>query len=113
MPALVAEVTDWLQSQVDKELLISKQEGDDLDELRIMLHSVERRAARPDGLDDYTNGEALLLHGTGTVLTEGREAVLPLDTFEIPLEGLRLTETADDAALVVTERARYKLEVKH
>ncbi|MEK0315843.1 hypothetical protein [Cohnella sp. 56] len=111
MPASIADVTEWLEAQVDKELLVSKQEDDDLDEVRIRLGSVEHRAAKENALDDYTDSAALLLRGMGTVVTEGREAALPMDTFEIPLEGLSLTETADDAALLVTERARYKIEI--
>lgn len=111
MPASLMDVTEWLESQVDKELLVSKEEDGDLDETRIRLESVESRGERRDALDDYTDSAALLLRGRGTVVTEGREEPLPSDTFEIPLEGLSLTETAENAALLVTERARYSIKV--
>ncbi|CAI6031585.1 hypothetical protein [Cohnella sp. JJ-181] len=111
MPASLADVTQWLESQVGKVLVVSKHEDDDLDEVRIRLERVEGRGERTDALDDYTNSPALLLRGHGTVVTEGREEALPTDTFEIPLEGLSLTETADGTALLVTERARYSIKV--
>lgn len=112
MPASIADVTQWLESQTDNELIITKHEDDDIDETVIRLARIERKGERSDALDDYTNGAALVLRGNGTVLTEGREAPLPSDAFEIPLEGLSLTETADGAALLVTERARYSIKVR-
>ncbi|MFC3800609.1 hypothetical protein [Cohnella sp. GCM10012308] len=113
MPASIADVTEWLESQTDKELVVTKHEDHDLDEVRIRLERVERKGERSDSPDDYTNGASLLLRGNGTVVTEGREEPLPSDAFEIPLEGLSLTETADDAALLVTERARYSIKVRN
>ncbi|MDI4646035.1 hypothetical protein [Cohnella hashimotonis] len=112
MPASLADITQWLESQTDKELVITKQEDSDLDEVVMRLARVERRGERSDSPDDYTNGASLLLRGNGTVVTEGREEPLPSDAFEIPLEGLSLTETADDAALLVTERAKYEIKVR-
>ncbi|MFD2333381.1 hypothetical protein ACFSR7_29325 [Cohnella sp. GCM10020058] len=113
MPASIADVTEWLESQTDKELVVTKHEDSDLDEVIIRLSRVERRGERSDSPDDYTNGASLLLRGNGTVVTEGREEPLPSDAFEIPLEGLSLTETADDAVLLVTERARYSIKVRN
>ncbi|MDG0812595.1 hypothetical protein [Cohnella rhizosphaerae] len=112
MPASIADVTQWLESQTDKELVITKHEDDDIDETVIRLARIERTGERRDALDDYTNGAALVLRGNGTVVTEGREAPLPNDAFEIPLEGLSLTETAESAALLVTERARYSIKIR-
>ncbi|MDG0793717.1 hypothetical protein OMP38_24970 [Cohnella ginsengisoli] len=112
MPASIADVTQWLESQTDKELVVIKHEDRDLDEVRIRLERVERRGERSEALDDYTNGASLMLMGSGTVVTEGREEPLPSDAFEIPLEGLSLTETAEGAALLVTERARYSIKVR-
>ncbi|MBW7459120.1 hypothetical protein ACFOLF_32550 [Paenibacillus sepulcri] len=104
-------LVDWLQSHTGQELLIRKQEQEDLDEVRLELSDIDYRSSRSDSIDEYTSDSALLLHGRGTVITEDSEEELPSRTFEIPLQGLNYAKQENDALVLETERAKYLISV--
>jgi hypothetical protein len=100
-------LSDWLKNNMNKRILIRKQEQEDLDEVLIHLKLIEYKGERNDAIDDYTSHSALLLHGNGSVITNGVEVDLPSDTFEIPLNGLKQPEVNQDSLSFETERAHY------
>jgi hypothetical protein len=102
-------LSDWLNNNMNKKILIRKQEQEDLDEVLIDLKLIEYKGERKDAIDDYISHSALLLHGNGSVIMDGLELDLPSDTFEIPLNGLKQPEVDKDALSFETERAHYLL----
>jgi hypothetical protein len=92
-------LSEWLNNNMNKKILIRKQELEDLDEVLI----------QKDAIDDYTSHSALLLHGNGSVITNGLELDLPSDTFEIPLNGLKQPEVDKGSLSFETESAHYLL----
>jgi hypothetical protein len=102
-------LSEWLNNNMNKKFLIRKQEQEDLDEVLIHLKLIEYKGERSDVIDDYTSDSALLLHGNGSVITNGLEVELPSNTFEIPLNGLKQAKADKDSLSFETERANYSL----
>jgi hypothetical protein len=106
---LSIQMSEWLENNMNKKILIRKQEQEDLDEVLIHLKLVEFRDERKDGIDDYVSDSALLLHGHGSVITNGEQVELPSNTFEIPLSGFKQAAVDKDSLNFETERAQYSL----
>lgn len=76
--------------------------------IRLELDDVALRKSKHFDAEHYARDEAILLRGFGQVISDhGDPAPLPLDTFEIPLEGKVIAETADDRLQITTDRAQY------
>jgi len=105
-------VAEWLKDNLDKKILIRKQEKEALDEVLIHLKLTEYRGERSDAIDSYVSDSALLLHGNGSVITEGLEVDLPSNIYEIPLKALEHVEATEDSLRFKTERAQYLLTVQ-
>jgi hypothetical protein len=102
-------LSEWLVGNMNKQILIQKKEQGDLDEVQIQLKNIEHRGERNNAIDDYTSDSALLLHGDGSVITNGLEVDLPANIFEIPLSGLKQVKVHQDSLSFKTERAHYML----
>jgi hypothetical protein len=102
-------LSDWLNNNMNKRILIRKREQEDLDEVLIHLKQIEYQGERSDAIDDYTSHSALLLHGDGSVFTDGQEVDLPSNTFEIVLNGLKQADVDKNTLSFETERAHYML----
>ncbi|MBB3114747.1 hypothetical protein FHS18_006905 [Paenibacillus phyllosphaerae] len=107
--ATIDTLSDWLEEQTSRSLLIQKEEQGDLDQVMIHLNKIDYRPGTTNGNDDYTNSSALLLHGEGVVLTDAEQPPLPGNVFEIPLEGLTKVEAEGTRALLQTERGTYHI----
>ena len=98
----------WLKRRINEAVTITKREQEDLDEIRLELDDVALRKSKHFDAEHYARDEAILLRGFGQVISDhGDPAPLPLDTFEIPLEGKVIAETADDRLQITTDRAQY------
>jgi hypothetical protein len=105
-------VSEWLKNNLNKKILIRKQEKEDLDEVLLHLKLTEYRGERSNAIDNYISDSALLLHGNGSVITDGLEVELPSNTFEIPLNGIEQAEANKDTLSFKTERAQYLLTLQ-
>ncbi|NUU59475.1 hypothetical protein [Paenibacillus agri] len=108
MEQQVQQLSDWLNTQVNKTILIEKQELSDTDTIHFKLEGVDYRDA-DDVIDDYLDS-ALILRGSGSTLNRDGELVrLPQANYEIAVSGLRLNHSDAEAAEVQTDRAHYTL----
>ena len=113
-PAEIAEgkaraLMDWLQEQTNRVLQIRKREDRDLDRVRIRLEEVGYRPV-DRSIDSYRDGPALVLHGSGTILTDtAAEAPLPQDRYLIPLAGCEVVRADGGGIDVRTDRATYSI----
>ncbi|MGF7050291.1 hypothetical protein J2T13_004829 [Paenibacillus sp. DS2015] len=105
------EVSDWLNSHINESIWIDKREEKDLDQVRVQLDEIGFREAT-ESLDGYTNGSAILLHGSGHVIKEEQEVPLPQNIFEIQLSGLVQAYVKNDRVYLETDRANYSLRVE-
>lgn len=103
---LLAEANEWLEAHAHQALMIQKEEQGNLDQVRLTLEHVAFRPRRPGG-DSYTNSEALLLQGSGTIINGEEELSLPQDTFVVPVHGLKSMSRDEKRLMLETERARY------
>lgn len=105
----VRTLMDWLQEQTNRVLLIRKREDRDLDRVRMRLEEV---GYRPNGrsLDGYAEGPALVLHGSGSIMTDAAaDAPLPRDSYVIPLAGFEVFRADGGGIDVRTDRATYNI----
>ncbi|BBH20664.1 hypothetical protein Back11_20090 [Paenibacillus baekrokdamisoli] len=105
-------LSEWLNSNTHKDIIIKKQEEGDLDEVHLRLSGIDYRGVQMDAIDEYTSDHALLLHGNGIVINDGNELALPLHIFEIPLHGLSRAEVNEGSFFLETERATYLLHLQ-
>lgn len=100
----------WLERHTQQPIHIAKWEQEDRDEVRLELDTVEIRNTKHFDLEEYASDEAILLTGSGKVITDdGTELPLPLETFEIPLAGYWEANEQDGRLVIITDRARYTI----
>lgn len=105
----VRSLMDWLQEQTNRVLLIRKREDRDLDSVRMRLDEVGYRPG-DRSIDGYADGPALVLHGSGTVMTDtAEEAPLPQDRYLIPLAGFEVARADGEGIELRTDRASYRI----
>ncbi len=63
-----------------------------------------------DGLDDYTSGKRLLLHGEGMIITDQEPAAIPGDVYEIPLASITEVEELSSGIKLTTDRGHYTIQ---
>ncbi|MHA2856595.1 hypothetical protein ACXZ7E_21530 [Paenibacillus lautus] len=105
----IEEVTNWLQSNSNRTLHISKQEEKDQDQIELRLERFEHQQQQAQSIDGYGDRHTLLLHGPGVVITAGHEAPLPSNAFVIGLDGLTAAEIQDRQVVLTTERGIYSI----
>ncbi|KKO53068.1 hypothetical protein [Paenibacillus sp. DMB20] len=106
------DVSMWLQSHANQNIMIRKHELNDLDQARIMLEFVGYSDGNNCSVDDYAACKALLLHGAGVIITDSEEAPLPDGTFTIPVDNLSRTEVRNDRVTLENGRGVYTLSVQ-
>lgn len=104
-------VTDWLNAHKQQTVMIRKQEMEDTDQTRIQLEEVEYRENTPT-IDDYTEGDSLILHGNGTVINEQGEIQLPQNTYQIYVDGLSKADVKETQLTMETDRAKYEIFIQ-
>lgn len=105
------DVSEWLKSHTNQTILIKKREQDDLDEVRLLLEFIGYRNGDNCSVDDYIACKALLLHGSGVIITDNEEAPLPDSTFTIPVDSLSSTEVKDKQVTLENGRGVYTISV--
>jgi hypothetical protein len=110
MDATVKTLMDWLEGQTNNSLFIQKKEDEDLDQVHLQLKEVGYRSDY-ESIDGYTDGTALVLHGSGSIVTDTAEAPLPQGSYVIPLSGLSVSKASEDGVILQTDRAHYSLSV--
>ncbi|SMF70197.1 hypothetical protein SAMN05661091_0639 [Paenibacillus uliginis N3/975] len=103
------DVSEWLQSHTNQNLLIQKREQDDLDQARLMLEFIGYQDGDNCSIDDYVACKALLLHGSGVVITDGHESPLPDSTFTLAVDGLSSVNVEDHQLTLQTGRGAYTI----
>lgn len=108
MDPAVRSLMDWLQGQTNRAIFIQKKEREDLDQVRLQLWEVGYQADYKS-IDGYADGTALVLHGSGTIVTDSEEAPLPEDSYVIPIDGLSVSKASDGGVIMRTDRAHYSI----
>jgi hypothetical protein len=104
------QLTNWLETQVARNLLIEKKEDGDLDRVELNLEKVSIGRLEEKDPDEYVSREAILLHGEGTIRSGGHEGPLPLDAYEIPITNSLTTSAMGNSMEITTERAIYTIQ---
>lgn len=104
-------VTDWLNAHKQQTVMIRKQELEDIDQTRITLEDVEYKPSTQT-IDEYTEGDSLILHGSGAVVNEQGDIPLPQSTYQIYVDGLKHANVQDQQLSMETERAKYEIFIQ-
>jgi hypothetical protein len=100
----------WLSRHANRPIRIEKLEQSDRDEVLLELHDVELRSSRRFDPEHYAADEAILLHGSGQVVSGGGTvSPLPLETYEIPLDGGWKAHETGNALQIANDRAAYTI----
>ncbi|WP_280770293.1 hypothetical protein [Salipaludibacillus daqingensis] len=114
----VQAVSEWLELQKEKTLLITKKElavekneSFDEDQVQIQLNRVDVRKIERHDEDGYLSDDEVILHGEGHIHSDKGEVELPQNVFEIPLYGEIITHKENSRMKIETERANYTMIV--
>jgi len=108
MDTRIADIADWLLSQIDTPLVIRKEERGDVDQVLMKLEKVSFLPGDPDR-DDYVEDDRLVLLGDGRIATDDGAHELPRHSYEIPLRPDFRSELADGELRLTTDRASYRV----
>ncbi|AOZ94428.1 hypothetical protein [Paenibacillus crassostreae] len=107
----VKKVTNWLNTHLDKTVIVQKIEQEDIDQVHIKLSQIDIRQTE-EGSDDYEDN-AIILKGTGSTMNrDGNLEPLPQDTYELVTEDLSITDFGDEEIELNTARAKYTVSLK-
>ncbi|MBU9722925.1 MULTISPECIES: hypothetical protein [Bacillaceae] len=116
----IFELTEWLESQKGKTLLINKGElltGKnkifDNDQIKLSLTDMSVKNIERHDEDGYLADQELILYGDGTIMSDEGEFDLPQSVYEIPLVGSVHMEQEKGAVKVETEKAVYTIKNVH
>ncbi|MBY7145058.1 hypothetical protein KFZ56_18740 [Virgibacillus sp. NKC19-3] len=102
---------EFLSRWSGRDIIITKHEMDDLDEIRMQLQDISYEI-NTRRIDDYQSTYVLQLSGNGEIeTTTNNFQPLPSPTYEIPLEDTSLYEFDGSAFLISTSRAVYKVKL--
>lgn len=108
MEQTVQKLKEWLDSEINETIIITKEELNDLDIVHFSLENVDYRNSE-DTIDEYLD-DALILRGSGRTLNADGELVpLPQQSYEIAVSGLHLHTIEADKVELQTDRAKYTL----
>lgn len=83
----IQEVCGWFEANLEKNILIKKEEQNDIDQIEMELRDVGLMS-HSDTFDDYLSPQAILLQGSGFIIQlDDEKNPLPRDSYEIPLNG--------------------------
>jgi len=107
----VNQVIQWLENHVNASVVITKLEDGDQDQVNLHLDKVSVGHLREKDPDEYVAKEAILLQGEGMIQSGGHTASLPLDAYEIPITDQMKASVDSNRLQIVTERAKYSLQI--
>lgn len=110
MQQSLLDITAWLQIHANQPLLIQKEEEGDIDQVEFQLEETTIGSLDQQDPDDYVANQALLLHGTGEVITEGHRSHLPQNVYEIPFDGQWGVDISEGRLMIKTDRGAYIIQ---
>jgi hypothetical protein len=112
----IYELSEWLEAQKGRtliiqkgELSIGKQDIIDVDQVQLHLDAISIRNIERHDPDDYLADQELILHGSGKIGSDQGEVDLPQNIYEIPIHGEITTTRENNGVKVKTERAIYTI----
>jgi hypothetical protein len=106
------EICNWFEANMEKTVLIQKEEQTDLDRIELDIQEVGI-LDQSKSEDAYIPNQAVVLRGVGTIQNEdGQKQRLPSDYYEIPLEGSIQGVEKANSLEIFTERAHYLINLK-
>lgn len=105
--SILNTLNDWKGS----EILIKKEERDDIDKNEFSLEDVEV-VRQVEDEDDYVDPYSIELKGRGTVIKSNGTSPIPLNSYELPINQLLSFEASKDFLTIKTDRATYFLKNK-
>ncbi|WP_134700194.1 hypothetical protein [Ammoniphilus sp. YIM 78166] len=106
---IVDLVTNWINQQEKKSILISKEEDGDLDQVLLDIEEVSIGTLEQPDPDGYVSPQSLLFRGEGTIVNNTKDP-LPQDVYEIPLYGTWITQNKGTSFQIRTERGLYTIQ---
>ena len=107
----IQKVTEWLNTHLDKTIIVQKREQDDIDQVYFKLSQIEI-IQRDEGVDDYLDN-AIILKGTGSTMNSDGDLVpLPQDTYDIVTTDLKITDLDFEELELSTTRAKYIISLE-
>lgn len=102
----INKVTEWLNTHLDKTIIVQKREQKDIDQVHFKLSQFEVRQAA-EGSDAYLDN-AIVLKGKGSTMnSDGNLVPLPQDTYDIVTTDLKITDFEFEEIELNTARADY------
>ncbi|MDG5786088.1 hypothetical protein QA612_01200 [Evansella sp. AB-P1] len=112
----IFQLTEWLERQKDRNLVIykeelatGKQEVIDQDRVQMLLENITARTIEHHDEDDYLADQEIILHGVGHIYSDEGIMELPQQVYEIPLLGEITTHNEKNIVKVETEKAIYTI----
>jgi hypothetical protein len=106
------EICGWFEANMEKTVLIQKEEQTDLDRIELDVQEVGI-LDQSESEDAYIPNQAVVLRGVGTIQNQnGEKQRLPGDYYEIPLEGSIQGAKKTNGLEIHTQRAHYLIDLK-
>lgn len=108
----VEEVCSWFEANMEKSIIIKKEEQKDIDRIEIELQDVGLMSFS-DTVDEYLSKQAILLRGNGSIEThDGNKQNLPEDSYEIPYRESFHGVRNEKGIEIQTESANYFITIQ-
>lgn len=115
----VFELTEWLERQKGRDLIINKgelstgsEEITDIDQVRLHLDDFSVRSIEKHDIDDYLADQEIILHGQGQIISDQGKIELPQNVYEIPIVGNMRTQNEENGMKVKTQQAVYTILIQ-
>jgi hypothetical protein len=106
------KICNWFETNMEKTVLIQKEEQTDLDRIELDVQEVGI-LDQSKSQDAYIPNQAVVLRGVGTIQNQnGEKQRLPGDYYEIPLEGSIQGAKKTNGLEIHTQRAHYLIDLK-
>lgn len=107
----IKKVTDWLNSHLDKTIIVQKREQDDIDQVHFNLSQFEVRQ-HDEGIDGYLE-PSIILKGTGSTMNSDGDLVpLPQDSYDIVTTDMKIIDQDFEELELSTTRAKYNISIE-
>lgn len=108
----IQQVCGWFEANKEKNIMIKKEEQNDIDQIEIELQDVGL-LSYSDTLDAYLSPQAIVLRGNGCIVTfDDEKQSLPEDSYEIPFMGNFHGIQNEQGMEIQTEVASYFITIQ-
>ncbi|MGO4272032.1 hypothetical protein AB4Z22_19700 [Paenibacillus sp. TAF58] len=108
----IQQVCGWFEANKEKNMMIKKEEQNDIDQIEIKLQDVGL-LSYSDTIDAYLSPQAIVLRGNGCIVSlDAEKQSLPEDSYEIPITGSFHGIQNEQGMEIQTQVASYSITIQ-